>query len=64
MKPDAVVGAAAGATAEARKSNGRHRHLICDTADPLLMINVTAGDSAAELNTTGASTYNRGNRVS
>lgn len=32
-----------------RKINGRHRHLICDTAGPLLMINVTAGDSAAEL---------------
>jgi transposase len=44
VKADAVVGASSRGYDGGKKSNGRRRHLICDTIGLLLMINVTAGD--------------------
>ncbi|MFI8908715.1 IS5 family transposase [Streptomyces albidoflavus] len=44
VKADAVVGAASRGYDGGKKINGRRRHLICDTAGLLLLINVTAGD--------------------
>ncbi|MCX4451319.1 transposase [Streptomyces sp. NPDC058369] len=45
VKADEVVGAGSRGYDGGKKTNGRRRHLICDTAGLLLMINVTAGDA-------------------
>ncbi|MER5724636.1 transposase [Streptomyces sp. NPDC006682] len=44
MKADAVVGTGSRGYDGGKNINGRRRHLICDTAGLLLMIDVTAGD--------------------